>query len=301
MDLLLPKMLAFLSTFLLVVSLSGFILSRNKAVMQNIDNKLPMLFRLFGRQINSLGGFFQPIQESLITGWHQRTLGHLRAAALDSLVKLQDMAGAQLFVGLTAFGVSLLIVLFVEIGGIAQQVIICFVVGLAGWYYPDNWLRKTALDRQLTISRSLPYALDLATTAVEAGQDFGAALREITRECLDGPIAEEFGRLLRDMDLGMTRQEALRHMAERVGTDEMVRFASAIIQGMESGASLGNTLRMQAEDVRRERFHRAERKAARAPSLMTIPMLLFIVPGIFLIVLTPVILRMLVATGKLAQ
>lgn len=218
---------------------------------------------------------------------------------MDGHLTLQDVAGAQAFVALAVGGASLLM-LFAGGAGLGWLLLVTAVLAGVGWCYPDIWIQKQAVERRLLISRDLPYALDLATTAVEAGQDFGAALRYLTRECLNGPLADEFKTMLREMDLGKSRQDALRQLADRVGTNDLARLASALIQSMETGASLGATLRMQAEDVRRERFHRAERKAARAPSLMILPMVLFIVPGIFLIVLTPVVLRMLMATGRLA-
>jgi tight adherence protein C len=142
------------------------------------------------------------------------------------------------------------------------------------------------------VSRALPYALDLLTVAMQAGQDFGAAVRFLVREGPRGPLSEEFTVMLQETELGKARVEALKTMAGRIQLDEVSSLVTAVVQSTEMGSSITDTLRVQAEEIRRTRFHKAERKAARAPSLMMIPVALFILPSVFIIILTPVILRM---------
>jgi tight adherence protein C len=99
--------------------------------------------------------------------------------------------------------------------------------------------------------------------------------------------------MLHETDLNKTRIEALRGMSERMQVEEFKSVVTAVIQSTEMGASVTAALKIQAEEIRRGRFHRAERKAARAPSLMLIPVALFIVPAVFIIILTPVVMRMM--------
>jgi tight adherence protein C len=160
------------------------------------------------------------------------------------------------------------------------------------WFYPTIWLSRAARERTDRITKDLPYAIDLLTVAMEAGQDFGAALRYLTNEGPRGALNDEFSVLLHQTELGKSRVEALRALAERVRLEEMDQLVSAVVQSTETGGSVVGTLKVQAEDIRRRRFHRAERKAARAPSIMMIPVALFILPAVFIIIFTPVGIRM---------
>ena len=109
---------------------------------------------------------------------------------------------------------------------------------------------------------------------------------------IPGPLTEEFGKVLQQIELGKTRTEALQDMAQRVQVDSFTSFVGVVANGTEIGASISETLRIHGEELRRARFHLAERKAARAPSLMIFPMAVFIMPAVFIIVITPVIMQM---------
>ena len=97
--------------------------------------------------------------------------------------------------------------------------------------------------------------------------------------------------MLRQAELGKSRVEALKELDHRVQLPELKSCVSAVVQSTEMGSSVAATLKLQAEEIRRTRFHKAERKAARAPSIMLIPIALFILPAVFIIIFTPVILR----------
>jgi tight adherence protein C len=97
--------------------------------------------------------------------------------------------------------------------------------------------------------------------------------------------------MLRQAELGKSRVEALRELDGRVQLPEFKSAVSAIVQSTEMGSSVAATLKLQAEEIRRTRFHKAERKAARAPSIMMIPIALFILPAVFIIIFTPVFIR----------
>lgn len=255
------------------------------------------LFNWFDTPIASLASMIEPMVNQVFPGYPVKVKQALLSAAKEG-IEYWQIIGAQALMAMILF-----------IGGLALglsgdmnwpgTVMIAVLATVAGGSYPWIWLSKAAEARKLQISKQLPYALDLLTTAVEAGQDFNAALRYLTRYGLTGPLAEEFLKMLREIDLGQTRQDALRRLALRINTDECMRFTTAISQSVESGSSLSSTLRMQAQDLRRMRFQLAERQAARAPSLMIIPMALFILPGIFIVVFTPVILRVMQSMGKM--
>lgn len=173
------------------------------------------------------------------------------------------------------------------------------VAAIVGWFLPTTFIQKRAQERQIEIIRSLPFAIDLLASAMRAGLDFIAAVRYYVSMGGKGALVVEFGLLLRQMELGKSRMEALEEMATHVQTQEFTAFVAAVAHGTEIGASIIETLQIQGEDMRRARFNLAERKAARAPSIMIFPIALFILPSVFAIVFVPVILRFLAAKGGL--
>jgi tight adherence protein C len=160
-------------------------------------------------------------------------------------------------------------------------------------YLPYLDLSDKAEKRKKAIRRILPYSLDLLCLAVEAGLDFTAALARIGENLKQNPLREELRMLSRDLSMGKTRPEALRDMERRVGLEELTGVVSALVQADELGASLGPTLRIQSEDLQRKRFQRAEKKAMQAPVLMLIPLVVFIFPLVFMIIFTPIALRVM--------
>lgn len=166
------------------------------------------------------------------------------------------------------------------------------IFGFAGFIYPSAVIMSSANKRQNQIMKSLPFAIDLIGSAMRSGIDFTAAIRYyVSTENPNSPLALEFGILLRQLELGKTRIEAVEDMAKRIQTDAFTAFASAITHGIEVGASIVETMKIQAEEMRRVRFNAAERKAARAASAMIFPIAVFIMPAMFLIIGTPVLLK----------
>ena len=195
--------------------------------------------------------------------------------------------------GVVVFGVG-----FFALSGRAGVSILLGLVGVfLGWVYPKMIVEKRARQRQVEIIRSLPFAIDLLASAMRAGLDFLAAVRYYVKVGGKGALAVEFGLLLRQMELGKSRLEALEEMSTHVQTAEFTAFVGAVAHGTEIGASIIDTLQIQGEDMRRARFNLAEQKAARAPSLMIFPIAIFILPAVFVIVLVPVFLRFKAAKG----
>ena len=163
---------------------------------------------------------------------------------------------------------------------------------LIGAFYPFTTIRDLALKRQQMIMRSLPFAIDLIASAMRGGLDFSAAVRFYVKLGIDSPLTDEYSQMLREMELGVVRTVALQNMADRIHIREFTSFAAAIALGTELGAPLTETMEIQGEEMRKARFALAECKAQRAPSLMLLPMALFILPAVFIIILTPVFLKM---------
>lgn len=174
-------------------------------------------------------------------------------------------------------------------------VLIPVVAGL-GALLPFLWLWRQVRGRQLAIWKSLPDAFDLITTCVEAGLGLDASFRRVS-EKLAGPVGEEFADLLREVALGKARREALRDMGERTGVADLQTFANAIVQAEELGTSLGTVLRVQAAQMRLRRRQRAEEEARRAPAKMVFPLVFFILPSLFVVILGPVFIELFEVLG----
>ena len=174
--------------------------------------------------------------------------------------------------------------LYMLVGGIMGAFI--------GWVSPKTEIDKLVDQKRVKILQSLPYSIDLISSAMRGGLDFMAAVRFYVNIANSGPLHDEFLHMLHEMELGVARLKALRNMAERVQIKEFGSFVSAIELGTELGSPLTDTMEIQGEEMRKARFALAECKAQRAPSLMLLPMAIFIMPAVFIIILTPIYLSM---------
>jgi len=169
-----------------------------------------------------------------------------------------------------------------------------FVV--VGFFGPSYFLTLKARRRQDAVSADLPDALDLLAVSVEAGLGFDGAISKLT-EHMEGPLIDEFQLALGEMRVGEGRPEALKRMAERVPAPEMSSFVRAIVQADTLGISLGRLLRVQATDTRLKRQALAEEKAMKAPIKMLFPLVVFIFPAMFIVILGPAFINL----GKVFQ
>ena len=173
-----------------------------------------------------------------------------------------------------------------------QLVMLVIVFTAMGAAMPWIMLRIMAQKRQKLITKQLPEVLDLLCVSVQAGLSFDAALRRIV-ERMKGPLIEECTRMLEDVRMGLPRRQALRMMGERCEVQEVALFVTAIIQAERLGTSLGKTLNNQAINMRERRRQTVKAEAMKAPVKMIFPLVLFIFPSIFVIVLLPALLNMM--------
>jgi len=165
--------------------------------------------------------------------------------------------------------------------------ILCAVIGGAvGFFLPDVLLYNAGLKRQAKIQVALPDALDMLTVCVEAGLAFDGALAQVARNT-EGPLAAEFARVLQEMQIGKSRTQALRALADRTTVPEMRAFVSSLVQASDLGIPVARVLREQAKEMRVRRRQRAEGKAQQVPVKITFPLILCIFPALIVIVLGP--------------
>jgi tight adherence protein C len=173
-----------------------------------------------------------------------------------------------------------------------QALVFAFAAVLWCVIYPNLWLKKAIAERHRQILKALPFVIDLLTLSVEAGLDFMTALKNIVDKRSPDAIAEEFSRMLFEIQLGKTRRAALQSMADRIRQPDISSLTNALVQADEMGISIGAILRIQSGEIRTRRFMRAEKLANEAPVKMLFPLVVFIFPVVFLVMLGPIIARM---------
>jgi len=168
---------------------------------------------------------------------------------------------------------------------------VLFGVGL-GFMLPIMDLRKKIRLRKEAIRRKLPELLDLLVVSVEAGLSFDAALRKIC-DRMDGPLALEGRHMLDDMRMGVNKRTALQGMAKRCDVQEVSLFVTSIIQAERLGSNISNTLQVQADNVRERHRQWVKAMALKAPVKIVLPLVVFILPAIFIVALGPAIFNIM--------
>ncbi|HRO67740.1 MAG TPA: type II secretion system F family protein [Pseudobdellovibrionaceae bacterium] len=160
----------------------------------------------------------------------------------------------------------------------------------AGYYLPVLHAGANKKKRELSVRQDLPFFVDLLALSVEAGLDFFSAIQKIVdkAEGRGSVLAEEFEIVLKDIKIGSSKAQALKDLASRLDMNEITSFAAVLIDAEHTGAPISQVLKDQSTQMRLERFVRAEKAGARASQAMLIPLMLFIVPAVFIMVFGPV-------------
>jgi tight adherence protein C len=161
-----------------------------------------------------------------------------------------------------------------------------------GWRVPDIWLAIATKKRQTEIQLVLPDMIDLITISVEAGLGLYAAIQRVSMS-FDNPLSDEFLRSLQEARLGRTNNEALRDLVRRADVEDLTMFISSLIQAETLGVPIANVLRAQTERLRDKRRQRAREQAQKAPLKMLFPLVFFIFPALFVVILGPAMLRIM--------
>jgi tight adherence protein C len=207
-------------------------------------------------------------------GWHpERVLAYKSLGLLSGLILGLILGGSTGAIGLLAWSTGL---------------------AAAGFFIPDLLVYNSGLKRQTQIRKSLPDALDMLTVSVEAGLGFDAALAQVARNA-EGPIAGEFFRVLQEMQIGKSRNEAFMGLSERTTVDELKVFVSALAQADRLGVPIANVLREQSQEMRLKRRQRAEEMAQKVPIKILFPMVFCIFPALFVVIIGPGVINIIKA------
>lgn len=160
------------------------------------------------------------------------------------------------------------------------------VFGIAAFFIPDLVLFEKARKRSEAMARALPDSIDLLTISVESGLAFDAAMAQVSHNT-DGPLAEEFTRVLQEIQIGSGRSDALRGLAERTDVEDLRIFLNSMIQAEKLGIPIADVLRVQAGEMRLKRSQRTEERAMKLPVKLVFPVMLCIMPALFIVILGP--------------
>ncbi len=206
-------------------------------------------------------------------------------------VSLASFVGIKFLAGLTCGATGVMILLSGQQWSITSLASSISLAAL-GVYLPSFWLKRRIDARRQAIVRNLPDVLDLLSVSVEAGLGFDGAVQKVS-EKFTGPVGEEFRFYLKEVRLGSERERALRNMVRRTEVSELRSFVAAIVQAEKLGVAMTKVLRLQAEQMRFRRRQRAEEEAAKLPVKMVFPLVFFIFPVLFIILLGPLVIRIL--------
>lgn len=205
-----------------------------------------------------------------------------------------DRVTSMKFVG---FAAALLISLILSMLfglGFAPTLAVCVGAAVAGYMAPNMYLYQKGYDRTQKMQKAMPDALDLLTISVESGLGFDSALSQVARNT-DGPLAEEFARVLQEMQIGLGRGAALRALGERTHVPELKGFVSAMVQADALGIPIAQVLRVQAREIRTKRRQRAEEQAQKVAVKILVPLIFCILPCLFIAVLGPAAIGIITA------
>jgi tight adherence protein C len=243
----------------------------------------------------------RPFAERVIAPLGERMVGlGRRLVRADTARKIQyrlNIAGnppawdVNRILGLKVLGLALCAALgFLYLLGTGwpfYRVVVATLLAAAFGYVLPNILLYNAGQKRANLMRNaLPDAMDLLTISVEAGLGFDAAVSRVAKNG-NGPLNQEFARLLQEMQIGMGRVDAMRAMAERTSLPDLKSFCLAMVQADSLGIPIARVLRIQSQEMRTKRRQRAEEKAQQVPVRIMIPLVLFILPCLFIVILGP--------------
>ena len=249
--------------------------------------------RVFGKSIKKMSAAMQKMAPRKKKNDKSKKLETIRTQLRFAgiFMDAEDFSFIKTVVLVVSITATVIVILLVDLEPLYLLLVLC-VGALIGIMGPTYYLRTRVSSHQNGIKKQLPDAMDLLCVCIEAGLSFDASLMKVS-EKLHGPFIDELLIVYREIQMGMTRREALQHMCEGTTLDELKTFASALIQAEQLGIPINNVMRSQSEQLRIERSQQAKEKGNKASIKMLIPMLLFIFPVIFIILMGPSVLNIL--------
>lgn len=239
-----------------------------------------------------LTGISTRVAKNLPSTWRQRLQRDLQKAGNPANMGPAEFMAVKLVLPLLL--ASLGAIAFLGDGWNIKVLPIIALALLAGWLLPDLYLRQRTEQRRQKISKSLPDIIDLLSVSMEAGLGFDGSMAQVVEKG-SGPLVDEFRRVLQEISMGRSRRESLKDMAARVGMEEVSTFVNAVVQAEQFGVGIASVLRQEAAHMRVLRRQAVEEQAMKAPIKMLFPLIFFIFPFIFVVLLGPAVIQVLTA------
>ena len=224
-------------------------------------------------------------------GQDEKIITQLIVADVDNNWSTTDWQGLKYGMALGGAFISLVIAAIAPFSFIARFEIV--ILGfLFSYMAPSVWLKQKGKARMGEITKTFPDVLDLLTICVEAGLGFDAALMKVVEKS-KGILGAEFQRVLQEIKMGKPRRDSLRDLAKRNPTEDLKTWVAALVQADQLGISMGGVMRTQSQEIRLKRRQRIEEKAQKAPVKVMLPLVFFIFPCVFIVILGPAVIQVI--------
>ena len=244
----------------------------------------PLVSRIFGPVSGGLRGSLSKLYPSSeIDNVH----ADLLKAGLTGSIRAEEFVAVQVGAVLLGFAAGL-VMLVSGIAGLKIGIVMLFVLPIIGGLAPSYWLRHRIKVRREQVTNDLPDLLDLMTISVAAGLGLEQAM-QVSCARFESPVSDELRLTLREMELGLSRHDALENMKLRTDIDDLVTFTVVLSQADILGLPIGRVLEAQANEMRDKRRQRAREKAAKVPIKILFPLAFCFLPAILVIVLGPIV------------
>jgi len=198
-----------------------------------------------------------------------------------------DFTGIKILVGMCS-GIGLLTLFALNGAPLLGAVALALILGVVGFLIPDFWVGSRVKVRQKEIVHHLPDALDMLTICVDAGAGLDSAMLKISQKWKNA-VATEFGKVVSEIRIGLTRREALQNMVNRTNVPELSSFVAVLIQADQFGLSVATVLHTQSEQMRARRWQRAEEEARKIPTKLLFPLVFMVFPAMLTVTIGPAI------------
>ncbi len=268
--------------------------SMQARTLEEIELRQPLFERTIRPLAVRLSGLAQRITSpSKVSRTEQR----LAMAGNPGNLRTVDFLGMKVVVA-AGVAIAAFLILTLFVGGAGLAFFGAPIFGLIGFFAPEFWLGRRIKKRRKVILLAVPDTLDLLTISVRAGLSFDGALAKVV-ERSEGPLADEFRRVLAEVRVGRVRREAMRDVVGRTNVPALSNFIGAIVQAEQLGVPISKVLQIQSDQLRIERRQRAEEMAAKAPIKMLFPLVGCVFPAMFIVILGPAIILIIGSLGSI--
>ena len=288
----------FASVFLLVLA-SGLLITAKKSPRSTVTSRLSY-YHITEEEKKVIPSFFDRIITPIIRKIASVAEKFSPKSVVESTRHELELAGVLERIGINVFwtvkflfpvGFLFIFIILSIIFNLPLVVsMVLLVLTPLSYFLPDVYLRNRIKNRKEEIRRSLPNALDMLNITIEAGMSFNLALSRIVSN-IKGPLGEVFNKMVKEMDIGLSRKETFQNLARRTDVPDLDIFISAVNQAEILGISISKTLKTQASEMRDKRKHRAEEAGIKAPVKLVFPLILCLLPSLMVIIIGPGLIR----------